>query len=305
MYLSGTILGYMELDLEPGRYVVAVSGGVDSVVLLHILLRHPEIKSVVAHYDHGIREDALEDRQLVQQLARRHGVPFVYDNGRLGPDVSEATARQARYDFLHRVRVASGAKAVITAHHQDDLLETAIMNLLRGTNRRGLSSLKNTDVIKRPFLGVSKNKLLGYAKREGLSWREDSTNSDERYLRNYIRKNIMPRFAIENRERMLQILEHAADLNQSIEDQAINYLHIQPAVDILDRYSFIMLPHAVAREILAEWLLRNTNVELTKKLLERLVQAAKTGKNGAEADIDKQHILKIGRRELALKVRER
>jgi tRNA(Ile)-lysidine synthetase-like protein len=295
----------MELSLQPGRYVAAVSGGVDSVVLLHLLLKHPDIQITVAHYDHGIRADAQEDRLLVQRLTRKYGVPFVYDNGRLGSDVSEATARRARYDFLHKVRSASGAQAIITAHHQDDLLETAIMNLLRGTNRRGLSSLKSSDVIKRPLLNVPKKELLGYAEREELSWREDSTNADERYLRNYLRKNIMPRFANENRERLLQILERAAELNQSIEEQSINYLHMQPAVGILDRYSFIMLSHVEAREIMAEWLLRNTGVELSKKLLERLVQAAKTGKSGTEADIDKQHILKIGRTQLALNVRER
>ena len=135
------------------------------------------MRLTVAHYDHGIRSDSAEDRRLVQALAREYGLPFVYHSGRLGTGASEAVARQARYGFLHAVRRASAAQAVITAHHQDDVLETAILNLLRGTGRRGLGSLKSTDVVKRPLMAVSKNELLRYAEREGLRWREDSTNS--------------------------------------------------------------------------------------------------------------------------------
>ena len=71
----------MEFDLQPGRYVVAVSGGVDSVVLLHMLASRPDLELTVAHYDHGIREDSAEDRQLVQELAKLYSLPFVYQEG--------------------------------------------------------------------------------------------------------------------------------------------------------------------------------------------------------------------------------
>jgi tRNA(Ile)-lysidine synthase len=295
----------MDVELQPGNYVVAVSGGVDSVVLLHMLAQRPQLKLTVAHYDHGIREDSAEDRRLVQALAREHHLPFVYHNGKLGPQASEAVARQARYDFLHAVRKASGAGAVVTAHHQDDLLETVLLNLLRGTGRRGLSSLKSTDVVKRPLLRVPKKELSRYAEREGLNWREDSTNADERYLRNYIRHRLLPRFAEQDREALLAIARRAAELNEVIELQLVNYLHMQPARHVIDRYSFTMLPHSVAREVLAEWLMQSTKTELSKKLLERLVMAAKTGRIGTRADIDRNYWLEIGRMQLALKRRER
>jgi tRNA(Ile)-lysidine synthase len=204
----------MDFDLPAGSYVVAVSGGVDSVALLHMLARRPGLKLTVAHYDHGIRPDSAEDRRHVQYFARAHGLPFVYETGQLGSDASEATARRARYDFLHRVRQASGAGAVITAHHQDDLLETIILNLLRGTGRRGLSSLKSTDVVKRPLLHLPKNELLRYAAEQGLVWREDSTNADPRYLRNYIRHNILPRFAASDREALLAISRRIKPANR-------------------------------------------------------------------------------------------
>lgn len=311
----------MDVDLPAGRYVVAVSGGVDSVVLLHLLVQKQNeergtkngegqaspfsvprspFSFIVAHFDHGIREDSAEDRRLVQGLAKKYGLPFVYHRGELGPRASEAVAREARYKFLHQVRVASGADAIITAHHQDDLLETVILNLLRGTGRRGLSSLRSIDVVKRPLLHVPKNELLRYAKREGLQWHEDSTNADERYLRNYIRKRLLPRFAEHDREALVIISRWAGKTNHEIGRQAANYLHLQPAADVLDRHSFIMLPHAVAREIMAEWLLANTKAELSRKLLERLVVAAKTGRAGTRVDIDAKHWLAISRQALML-----
>src|SRR5580704_3560158 len=109
---------------KSGSYVVAVSGGVDSVVLLHRLQKQPGLRLVVAHFDHGMREDSAEDRRFVKALAQAYGAPFVYDEGHLGSGTSEAEAREARYNFLRRVQAASDAQAIVTAHHQDDLLET-------------------------------------------------------------------------------------------------------------------------------------------------------------------------------------
>jgi tRNA(Ile)-lysidine synthase len=95
----------MDFDLPTGSYVVAVSGGVDSVALLHMLAGRPGLKLTVAHFDHGIRPDSAEDRRHVQALAKELGLPFVYHVGELGPDASEAhSSGEARYAFLHRVR---------------------------------------------------------------------------------------------------------------------------------------------------------------------------------------------------------
>lgn len=295
----------MDIELEPGSYVVAVSGGVDSMVLLRMLVAMPTLRLIVAHYDHGIRSDSNEDRLLVQRVAREYDLPFVYETGELGAEASEAVARQARYDFLHRVRQVSGTEAIITAHHQDDLLETVILNLLRGTGRRGLSSLKNVGLIRRPLLHVTKNELLRFAEREGVRWREDSTNTSERYMRNYIRHHILSRFAYADREALLRLVNQTAVLNQEIEEQLISYLHIQPAPTVLDRHSFIMLPHIVAREVMAQWLLERTSAELSRKMLERLVIAGKTGRTGTKVDIDKYYWLEISSTTLALKPRER
>ena len=98
------------------------------MALLYLLQAAPDLRLVVAHLDHGIRPDSAEDRQLVQATASGfRGLPFVYHVAGLGASASEDTARQARYQFLHQVRQASGARSIITAHHQDDLLENGLL----------------------------------------------------------------------------------------------------------------------------------------------------------------------------------
>jgi tRNA(Ile)-lysidine synthetase-like protein len=308
---------------------VAVSGGVDSMALLDMLVKQansfepvadsskgdsenshqpPAVsyKLIVAHFDHGIRPDSVEDRRLVQDIARRHGLPFVYDQGKLGPHSSEDEARQARYEFLHRVRQASGARAIVTAHHQDDLLETAIHNMLRGTGRRGLVSLRSRDYLHRPLLGMSKEALIAYAKGQSLAWREDSTNADVRYRRNYIRHKILPKVAAAQKKE--ELLHHIRTLQQTHDELEVllsNYLHQQPAGHVLDRHWFIMLPHGVAREVLAAWLRANGISEFDSPTLERLIRAAKTFAPGKQADIDRSHTLHVDKYLLALGSRDR
>jgi tRNA(Ile)-lysidine synthetase-like protein len=275
------------------------------MVLLHMLTRLSGVRLTVAHFDHGIRSDSIIDRRLVQLTAQQYDLPFVSHQGKLGPGASEARARAARYDFLHQVRTASGAQAVITAHHQDDVLETAILNLLRGTGRRGLSSLRSTDTLVRPLLCYPKDELLRYATEQGLVWREDSTNADTTYLRNHVRLRLLPRFAPADRASLLAIIERAGRHNSQLTDQVGNYLHMQPARDILNRHDFIMLPHVVARDVLAEWLRLRSAVELSRKLLERLVVAAKTGRSGSRVNVSGRYWLEIRRDTLALRTQER
>jgi len=294
------------VDLPVGTYVVAVSGGVDSVALLHLLHEMkrrvaPGHHFIVAHFDHGIRTDSDEDRRHAQRLAQHYGFPFVYEQAALGSGASEATARAARYKFLHSVRRASGARAVITAHHQDDVIETALLNLLRGTGGRGLHSLRSRELVKRPLLDVRKKDLLQYAQANGLVWREDSTNANTAILRNYVRHRVVADMGITRRSQVLKHTQRAAELSSEIDAIIANYLHVQPTINELNRGSFIELPHAVSREVLAAWLRnRAPTVELNKKLLERLVVAAKTGRNGSRVDVAAGYQLHLAPKILAL-----
>ncbi len=284
--------------------MVAVSGGVDSMSLLHLLKDQPEVKLIVAHFDHGIRKDSKLDKQLVKQIAEVYGLPFVYDEGNLGKDTSEATARTARYKFLRRVQNGAQAQAIITAHHQDDALETAIINWLRGTGRRGYTALKSRGSLLRPLLNVPKQELINYANSHKLSWREDSTNQDTKYLRNLIRHKIMPQLTAKQRADMVAALRDLRALNSRIDQKLVHFLHTQPKRQHIDRHWFIMLPHDVALELMAAWL-RLNGCQFDRKLLDRLVTGAKTLPAGKKMDVDRAHFIEVKAKELALRAGER
>jgi tRNA(Ile)-lysidine synthase len=298
----------MKISIEPGTYVVAVSGGVDSVALLDLLRLHPGQKLVVAHFDHGIRQDSHLDQAHVASLARRYRLPFAYDKGRLGPGTSEAEARTARYDFLRRVQAASGADAIITAHHQDDVLETAVINLLRGTGRKGLSSLTHGEGIIRPLLDVPKSEIIDYAKRHGLAWREDSTNLSTDILRNRIRHEMLPKWSTHDKRRLLDVTRRMRELNQEIDQTITDVIPASGSLsprDALDRQWFILLPHGVSREVMAAWLRSHRIRDFDRHTLERLTIAGKTAEPGKAMDIIRGHKMRVGKQELALEHPER
>lgn len=286
------------MSVTNGKYVVAVSGGVDSVVLLDVLSKQKNLELVVAHFDHGIRSDSAEDRKLVESLAQKYGLPFEYAEGKLGTNASEEIARKARYDFLRRVKIKHGADAIIAAHHQDDVLETILINLIRGTKRRGLSSLQSTNEILRPLLHINKPEILDYATAHNLRWREDSTNQDPRYLRNWIRANIMPKLSESQKKELLQTNKKASELNNELE--TILQTKLGTHEQTLQKSAFIALPHVVACEVMADWLRHNAIREFDQKTIERLVIGAKTLQNGKTVEIKKDAKMLIERNKLKI-----
>ncbi len=272
--------------------MVAVSGGVDSMVLLDALCQLPGVLLTVAHFEHGIRADSDEDRKLVEQTAKRYSLPFAYEHGNLGANANEAAARAARYDFLRRVQQQTGAAAILTAHHRDDVLETAVFNLLRGTGRKGLAPLGPKAGVTRPFTHIYKKEIVAYAWAHRIVWREDSTNSDETYTRNYIRRIIITRL----NQRQKQLLEthilRAEQSNQVI-DRLLDAL-LAPTTNRLARRWFIMLPHQVAREVMATWLRQNGCRDFDRKKIECLVTAAKVALPGKTSDINRDLLLHVG-----------
>lgn len=283
-------------SVPEGTYIVAVSGGVDSVSLLYALASTYSPKThkfIVAHFDHGIRDDSHIDRSLVKELAKNHGVTFVYSEGRLGKHASEDTARTARYAFLYDAKRAANARAIITAHHHDDKRETIVHNLLRGTGRQGVRSLQSSDEVLRPLLHVSKPKLYAYAKAHSLKWNEDESNKETRYKRNYIRHKLLPRLSPAQERQLSTHIENIQTANYEIDALIINLLHTQKSKSSLDRELIISLPHAVAKELLVHWLRQNNIRSFQKQNIERLIVAIKTAKNGSRHDIVAGHQLKL------------
>ena len=299
-----------KFDLKPGSYIVAVSGGVDSVVLLYALwssyrLSATDYQLVVAHFDHGIRGDSKLDRLFVEALAQEHGLQFVYAEGHLGTECSEARARTARYEFLQKVAKQNEALGIILAHHQDDLLETAILNMLRGTGRKGLTALSNRDNLIRPLLNVPKQAILDYAALHQIEWREDSTNSDTRYLRNHVRLNLIPKFSDSDKAKLITIINDLRVSNMEIDELVADFIAKNIEADVIVRKLFNSLPVEVAKEVMASWLRTNEVTNMDGLMISRLVEGCKMLTTGKQMDVDKNHYLKVNRTTLALAQRER
>jgi tRNA(Ile)-lysidine synthase len=279
---------------EADVYVVAVSGGVDSVVLLHKLISrlntadqsphtsHHSPTYIVAHFDHGIRPDSKKDALFVRELAEKYGLDFELGEGHLYPEVSEADARDARYLFLRSVKQKHKAQKIITAHHQDDLLETMIINIIRGTGPRGLAPMSAFDDLLRPLINKKKSELLEYATAENLTWNEDSTNLDEKYLRNYLRLNIMPKLE-PAREKLLQINKNVENIYSEIDFRIVGIL---PKQNMMIRSKFVSLEYSVQQEIIRAWLVRSGVKDIDSKLINRLVIASKTLPIGRKIDVN-------------------
>lgn len=168
------------------KYVLAVSGGVDSVVLLDMMTKMKGVQLIVAHFDHGIRKESAEDAEFVKNLSEKYGLPFETRREELGAGASEELARTRRYEFLRSVAKKYNA-TLTTAHHMDDVVESIAINIIRGTGWRGLAVM-DADDIDRPLVMMAKKEIIDYANKNNLDWREDVTNQSEEYLRNRIRK---------------------------------------------------------------------------------------------------------------------
>jgi tRNA(Ile)-lysidine synthase len=183
--------------IQPGDVVlVAVSGGLDSVVLLHLLRfglagRAPRL--AVAHFDHAMRPGSAAEADWVAGLCAAWELPL--ERGRADPAPrSEAEARAARYRFLHEAAERVGANRIATAHHADDQAETVLFRIIRGTGLRGLAGIpERRGPIIRPLLPFRRAELAAYARAAGLRFREDPTNLVLGYARNRLRHDVLPR----------------------------------------------------------------------------------------------------------------
>jgi tRNA(Ile)-lysidine synthase len=226
--------------LRPGdRVGVAVSGGIDSVALLHLLveLRHElGIVLSVVHFNHKLRGTESEaDQTFVEALARQHGLELYVSTGDTAELAMrersgvEAAARELRYGFFHQLLERASLDKIVTAHTLDDQAETVMMRVIRGTGLRGLGGIyprilvqhENDDghgEIVRPLLGIRRPELEGYLADLKQPWREDATNAESAFTRNRVRKLLMPLLEREFNPAVAENLAELAEIARDEED---------------------------------------------------------------------------------------
>lgn len=297
------------LRLGPGPWLLAVSGGADSMVLLDLVVRARGTATdlIVAHVDHGIHPDSARVAELVARRAAELGVPCVVTRLGLGPNTSETRARLARHGALAALRRESGARWILTAHHADDQRETVLMRLLRGSGPAGLAGMpRKGRGLARPLLAVSGADLRRYAADRGLAWWEDPANRDPQHLRSWLRGSLLPgltdrlpdlgarldaagRHAARDRRAWTESLSHWPGLAYQREEgrHSISW-------GVLDG-----LPEAL-RLALAQALVRRAGGPAGARAVRRALHALARGASGMSADLSRGWRLELAFDRLAV-----
>ena len=181
------------------KSIVCCSGGIDSVVLVNLMLSISK-NFVVAHCNFNLRGDeSNEDQEFVRKLCDKYSLEFFtksFNTKKIKQDSNKSIqmiARDLRYDFFEELSSKLNINYILTAHHLNDSLESFIINISRGSGLDGLIGIpENNNKIIRPLIGFQKNKIVHYAKTKNLKWRQDSSNKNNSYLRNKIRNSIIP-----------------------------------------------------------------------------------------------------------------
>lgn len=240
-------------NLETQKLLLMISGGVDSMVLLHIAAQTlPKNQIAVFHLNHNLRITAKEDALFIQKKCSKLGVTYfskVLEKNNKQPN-QEKTWRDARKRHSINAAKEFGAKHILTAHHATDLVETMIFRLTKGTGPSGLSPFDTTT---KPFWQVPKQVIINYATINNIKWKEDQTNADISYQRNRIRREVLPAL-----RHITPNLEQVFTQESETFSEISNYLSQQtPQTAHMPLEEFLKLPEVIKKQ----WLIQRANTQ--------------------------------------------
>ena len=255
------------LDLDKDRpLVLAVSGGVDSLVLFDLLVRlkdEMELRLSVCHVDHAMRDASADDARYVASLCEMRGIDChtervdVWRRVQETHESPEEAARNLRYGVLRRYADSIGGAYIVLAHHAGDQAETVLLHLLRGSGTTGLGGMRviSGDLV-RPLLAVTKDAIEAYAREHDIIPREDETNSDITYLRNRVRHVLLPELTayqpqiVGNLCRLATVVQADEDFLEEMADEWWERIaHAEDGRIIVSRDGFYKAPLAIRRRL--------------------------------------------------------
>ncbi|PQP79945.1 tRNA lysidine(34) synthetase TilS [Candidatus Phytoplasma phoenicium] len=237
-------------------YIISVSGGVDSMVLLDYLY-HRQFTLVAVYFDHCQRKDSFKDKILVEKYCNSKKIPLHYFQlTELSKNNFQHNARLIRQTYLKQIASQYKTPYIITAHHLDDLAETILMRISRGSSLSGYSGMNSFNVFQnfiwlKPFLYLSKQIIRNYAKQNKTPFLEDSTNNSELYTRNKIRHQIIPKFkAIGNFLKKIKHFHLQIQESSDLINHLTNVFFQQQKSNHFDLNSFLNLHVAIQKNII-------------------------------------------------------
>ena len=251
------------------RCLIGVSGGRDSVALLHLLLGAGFKKLVVCHLDHGLRAESGEDARFVASLAERLGLKVfsarenVAARAKRKKQSLETAAREARYAFFARVARAQKCPRLFLAHHADDQAETFLFNLFRGSAAAGLAGMRPlttrtigavTLQIARPLLGMWREEIDAFIAAHKITFREDASNADPRHTRNRMRHEIIPAIERALGRDIRRAVWRAAEILRDEDDFLAARPELRDLPETLETSALRAHPVALQRRIIHAWL---------------------------------------------------
>jgi tRNA(Ile)-lysidine synthase len=300
-----------EADLQGEvEIVVAVSGGVDSIVLLDMLMCLAErlpLHVAVVHFNHRLRgKESEADAYFVRETCKRYHIPCYIawaDVERFASIQNmsiERAGRELRYKFLEFIAYKRRADAVLTAHTLNDSVETVLMNMLRGSGLAGLAGIPSQRAfgehtkLARPLLGMKKSELIEYARLRGLSWREDSSNAESPFRRNKVRNELMPLLEKEYSSNIVEVLHRTSQILAGADELVRDSVeHLLPSLLVENEaqgyVSVNLAPLRIQKrflqsEIIRRIVQRRFGVALNFDAVDRIL-ALLNAETGAKADI--------------------
>ena len=282
------------LALRPGVGLIAVSGGPDSLALLHLMVRcrerHP-LRLVVAHLDHGIHPDSAAVAQAVGNAAADLGLEFLSGELRLGPGTSEGTAREARYAWLFSALDRVGPGVLLTGHHRDDQVETVLMRVLAGSGPAGLAGMTSRGPrLVRPLLGFSRQELGRYLAERGIEAWHDPANVSPVHLRSWLRLEVVPLLQrrLPDLDTRIVALARQAALDRRAWDSllAVLPLDIQPEPEGISVASGSLRSYdsALGQALIAA-AGRRAGLSLGDRRCQRILSLVRSGRSGTRLDL--------------------